>query len=292
MPLFFAIASSLSSTDSYLNMILSFPGISANAVLVLFLLTLFRVIPIISLAPFLGARNLPAATKMRFGIALSAIFIPYVLIHANKNIDFSMIFIVYAVKEILLGFALGFLISIPFYIGMTSGGLVDHVRGASSLQITDPSTQSQTGPIGILYNYALIAIFFLLGGPLYFFQVLSYSFALLPVDGYFHPAFFQENVSFWKSITAILYRVMSLAIQLAAPSLIGILMIEMFLGIANRLAPQVQIVFLGIPLKSWVGIFFLAISWIFVMDSLGKESLDWVKMLQEMLKKMQPFQRT
>lgn len=281
----------LHATDSYLNLVLSFPGISANSVLVMLLLTFFRLIPIIALAPFLGAKNLPSVPKILFGFALTAIFLPNVLVHANKNIDFSMIFVVYAVKELILGFMLGFLISIPFYIGMTSGSLIDHTRGASSLQITDPSTQTQTGPIGLLYNYMLIAIFFILGGHLYFFEVLGKSFEILPVDGYFNPKFFQPNVPFWNAMTHLLYRIMSLAAQLAAPSLIGILMTEMFLGIANRLAPQVQIVFLGIPLKSWVGITFLSLAWIFILKQLGKESLTWVKMIEITIKKLQVFQK-
>lgn len=80
--------------------------------------------------------------------------------------------------------------------------------------------------------------------------------------------------------------VMSMAIQLAAPSIVGILMAEMFLGIANRLAPQVQIVFLGIPLKSWLGIFCLSVAWYFIIQQLGKESLNWIKMIDQMINKL------
>ncbi|MEL7431825.1 MAG: flagellar biosynthetic protein FliR [Chlamydiota bacterium] len=281
-----ALESTFRATDTYLNMVLSYPGISPNAVLVLFLLTLFRIIPIIVLAPFLGGKSLPNAAKMMFGIALSAIFIPNVLVHATKTLDFNMIFLVYAIKEVVFGFALGFLVSVPFYIAMTSGNLIDHIRGASSLQITDPSTQTQTSRLGLLYNYVLIAVFFMIGGPMYFFQAMASSFEIIPVDSYFNPAFFAGNVPFWKAMTHILYRIMSLALQLAAPSLIGILMTEMFLGIANRLAPQVQIVFLGIPLKSWVGLMLLALAWVFILDQLGKESLSWIRMMEILLQKM------
>ena len=75
-----------------------------------------------------------------------------------------------------------------------------------------------------------------------------------------------------------------MSIQLGAPSIIGILMAEMFLGIANRLAPQVQIVFLGISLKSWVGLAILAVAWVFIINQLGKESLSWVKSITQVIK--------
>ena len=79
-----------------------------------------------------------------------------------------------------------------------------------------------------------------------------------------------------------------MAIQLGAPAIIGILMAEMFLGIANRLAPQVQIVFLGIPLKSWVGLAMLAIAWYYILQQLSKESDIWLKVVENAINQAAP----
>ena len=76
---------------------------------------------------------------------------------------------------------------------------------------------------------------------------------------------------------------MTTAIQLSAPALIGIFVSDMFLGIANRLAPQVQIVFLGISLKSWVGIALMTVAWTLVIKVIGKESIEWVKLIQTLI---------
>lgn len=281
-----------SDTDSYLNLLLSFPDLPPTTVLGLMLLTLLRIIPIIAFAPFLGAINLPAMGKMLFGFALTAIFLPRALMTATPGLEFDWLYLGYSLKELLIGYILGFLIAVPFYIAQTSGSLIDHIRGASSLQVTDPTTQSTTGSIGIFYNYVLIAVFFLIDGPFFFFNALAESFELIPVDKFFNAAFFSVNVPFWQLLIALFTHIMSLAIQLAAPSLVGILMTEMFLGIANRLAPQVQIVFLGIPLKSWVGIALLAVAWYFIMQQLGKESLNWVKVMENMIYKLKPFYQT
>ena len=83
-----------------------------------------------------------------------------------------------------------------------------------------------------------------------------------------------------------LQKMFNLCIQLAAPSLIGILLMDMFLGIANRLAPQVQIVFLGVSLKSWVGIALLAASWFLVIQVMGKEAIAWTKSLVRMIERI------
>jgi type III secretory pathway component EscT len=94
---------------------------------------------------------------------------------------------------------------------------------------------------------------------------------------------------YWKIIIGLLHQVLSLAIQLGAPSIIGILMAEMFLGIANRLSPQVQIVFLGISLKSFVGLALLAAAWFFILKQLGKESLSWMKTLHQAIQEIAPI---
>lgn len=282
---------SVSSTESYLSLLSSFPNISGQTVLGLFLLTLFRIIPIIAIAPFLGAKNIPGTIKMMFGIAITAIMIPKVLMNAHADIFFDWKFVGYSLKELFIGFILGFLASIPFSIAQSCGSLIDFIRGTQSLQVTDPTTQTQTGPVGILYNYLLIAIFFAIDGPFIFFNGLAASFQAIPVDSYFNTAFFNLNLPFWKVIVSLLNTVMSISIQLGAPSIVGILMTEMFLGIANRLAPQVQIVFLGIPLKSWVGIAFLLLAWYFILQQLTKESLSWLKVMDNAIETMAPLKQ-
>ncbi len=278
------MADSASLTDSYLTLLLSFPHLSANTVLALILLTLMRLIPIMVLAPFFGAKTVPGTVRIMFSVALAAILIPKVLMNAKADLQFTWLFVGCSVKELFLGFILGFFASIPFYIAQSSGALIDHIRGSSSLQVTDPTTQSQTATIGVFYNLILIAVFFLMNGPFLFLNALTQSFQLIPVDSFIASGFFSLKLPLWKTVITLLNHILSLAIQLGAPSLVGILMAEMFLGIANRLAPQVQIVFLGIPLKSWVGIAFLFLAWHFILQQLGKESVNWIRTIEKILR--------
>ena len=76
---------------------------------------------------------------------------------------------------------------------------------------------------------------------------------------------------------------MTLCIQLSAPALIGILLTDMFLGIANRLAPQVQIVFLGISLKSWVGIALMTAAWALILQVMGRESINFIQSMNRLI---------
>ncbi len=278
----------LSATDTYFNLLFQHAFDNPLTVLASFFLTMARIIPIIALAPFLGSNHLPRPVKVMFAIAITAIMLPQVIIQLKEPIFVNIQFIGYIIKELFIGVILGFLVAIPFYIAQASGSLIDHIRGSSSLQVTDPTTRSKTGPIGIFYNLVLISIFYAIGGPFYFFTALSSSFALIPIDHLLNPLFFSLKISFWQTIVGLLHHVVSLAIQLGAPSIIGILMAEMFLGIANRLSPRVQIVFLGISLKSFVGLSLLAAAWFFVLKQLGKESLDWIKEMHQTIREI-PF---
>jgi type III secretion protein SpaR/YscT/HrcT len=277
---------SLDATDNYANLLLSLPQLAPITVLSVFFLTLARLLPILVQAPFLGAKNVPRSIRMTFAVALVAIFLPQNLLAVKTEVPFDMGFIGLMAKELMIGAVIGFLASAPFFIAQMAGSLIDHQRGSSALQVNDPTTQSQTGPIGILYNYALIAIFFSLGGPFIFFDGLANSYVLIPVDTIFHAGLFNYNVSAWKQLFQLAQKLFELAVQLSAPALIGILLTDFFLGIANRLAPQVQIVFLGISLKSWVGIALLAAAWALILQVMGKESIAWFKNLSQMIEQV------
>jgi type III secretion protein T len=277
---------SLSATDSYASLFLALPNLSPVTALSLFFLTLGRILPLMALAPFLGAKNIPMTIRMMFSVCLVAIFLPQNLMLAKGNLPFNATFIFYMLKELLIGTVLGFLSSVPFLIAQMAGSLIDHQRGSSSLQVTDPTTQTQTSPIGLLYNYVLIAIFFALNGPFIFFDGLATSYQLIPVDGLMSASLFTSDTPFWKEMFSLFATLMNLAIQFAAPALIGVLLTDMFLGIANRLAPQVQIVFLGMSLKSWIGIALMTVAWGLIIKVLGKEAIAWTKNLNHLIEQM------
>jgi len=76
---------------------------------------------------------------------------------------------------------------------------------------------------------------------------------------------------------------MILAIQLATPALLIILMTDVFLGIANRLAPQVQITFLGMPLKSLLGLMIVWYGFALFNKELIKQLHMWVNTISNLV---------
>jgi type III secretion protein T len=271
---------------SYTDYLFNLPHITWMGILTLYLLSLMRLAPIVVLAPFFGAKAAPVMARVAVILSLGAVFLPLLATRAIHPLGFDNAFLGYALKELLIGFILGFFVTIPFYMIQTSGIIIDYLRGSSIMQAQDPAMQNQASPIGILYNYILIVIFFEMDGPYLFINSILKSYDLIPVDGFINPLFFNPNNPFWKTSFDLLNFIISLGIQLAAPAIVAILMAEMFLGIANRLAPQVQIAFLGMSLKSLLGISLLWAAWFFILKQLNKESYDWLKLIDNLIQSL------
>jgi type III secretion protein T len=277
------------NTSDYVSFVLSFPNIPPMSVLTLFFLGLMRMAPVVAIAPFLGSR-LPGGVKIGTAIVLTAIILPHLIATAKTPpITYDPQFAIYCLKELFIGLILAFLVSIPFYIAQSAGVLIDFLRGSSALQVQDPFMQSQSSSIGQLYNYVFIVIFYEIGGVFLFFEGFLNSYTVIPADGFIPAVFFTLQQPFWKFMIVLLTKFLAISLQLAAPSLVAILMAEMFLGIANRLAPQVQIAFLGMALKSFVGLALLWAAWYFILQQLSKQSILWLQSMSQLMQSFPKF---
>lgn len=251
----------------------------------LFLLCMGRIVSIIAFAPFLGGKVLPDPMKLGYGVALTFVFFPFLIVQSKGSspMSFDIPFMFLMVKEILIGCFIGFLASIPFYMAQGAGSLIDHERGSQSLQVTDPSTQVQSSPLGLLYNNTMIVLFFLVGGPFLFFDAITTTFQLFPVDQFMNPSFFAKDTPLWHMGIKLMHTFMVVTIQLSAPCLIALLMSDLFLGIANRMAPQVQISFLMWSMKSYVGLAILWAGWWFILKQMDQQGITWMKTMRQLI---------
>ncbi len=255
-------------------------------VLALIFITLCRIAPIISLAPFFGARILPHPVKVVFSICILAIVFPKLLNSPIDPLPFNATLILLALKELFLGTLMGFFLGLPFLVVSGSGVIIDHQRGAASLMVNDPTVQNQSSPIGTLYNLTLIMIFYGLDGPFYVIDTILSSFDIVPPDKFLSPTFFSPTSLLHEHIVKCMYAFVALMLKLAMPGLLVILMTDTFLGIINRLAPQVQITFLGMGLKSWLALLMVCIGWTAFINEMGTQTLQF---LEEFLKVVREF---
>lgn len=278
-------------TNDYLSLYLHSPFAQKDPAAILSLLFLFfgRILPIIAQAPFFGAKVLPHPVKVALGLSFFGIFFPQLVTVTQTPLEFNLDLVLLFMKELIVGTLMGFVITIPFMMVQNAGIMIDHQRGGASLMVNDPTIQNQSSPLGTFFNFVFIYIFFYVNGPYQILDIIGYSFEILPPDKVLSSGFFTVDSQIFVDIVLLLGKLMILSTQLAAPALIIILMTDFFLGIANRLAPQVQITFLGMPLKSLLGIAIIFFGWDLLVNQFLTESYNWTAFLKRMIDSFKPF---
>ncbi|MCB1135258.1 MAG: flagellar biosynthetic protein FliR, partial [Chlamydiia bacterium] len=219
--------------NDYVNLYLNtgYGFSSPTGLITLFLLAMMRILPILSFAPYLGAKLLPRPVKVGLGLAMFAIFFPMLLTVSPSNLTYNSFTWVLVVKEVFIGTLMGILTTVPSFIVQGAGMFIDHQRGGASLQVQDPTMQNQASPIGTLYDLIYIFLFWLVDGPFILIETIHHSFEVVPPDKLLNPAFFTADSPFWLNVVELFNHIMKLIVQLASPSLIIILMTDTFLGI-------------------------------------------------------------
>ena len=156
----------------------------------------------------------------------------------------------------LVGLLLGYLLALPFWLFEAIGFIVDNQRGANMAAMLNPLTGSESSPLGLLMNMAFITIYIALGGMQVLLGVVYDSYKLWdPLQ--FWPHF---GEGFADLVFPQLNRMLAHCLLLAAPAMLVMLLSELSLALVSRFAPQLQVFFLAMPIKSALGIFILAIS--------------------------------
>ncbi|MBI4126934.1 MAG: flagellar biosynthetic protein FliR, partial [Deltaproteobacteria bacterium] len=116
-----------------------------------------------------------------------------------------------------------------------------------------------------LFQLALV-IYLTLGGHRTFLDSFTGSFVTLPVLAFPEagPGMMPLMDLFIKTTGEVLY----ISIQIAAPIIIAIFVADIILGIANRVAPQINVWELGFNVKGYVGILLLFVAITVISDQM------------------------
>jgi type III secretion protein SpaR/YscT/HrcT len=217
-----------------------------------------RILPVFVLAPLFGGRVVPATAKLAVSLAFAALVYPAVEAGTPDLGPLGPVLLVALfLKEILLGATIAYLVSLPFWAAEAAGRLVDTARGASFSEVLVPQLGTRTSPLADFSMQLVVVLFFSTGLHLVFLRALGASFETVPVWGF--SAAEPGLLALAVSTTTRLFWV---ALGLAAPVLAALFLTDLALGFVSRVAPQIQIFFIGMPAKAVLGVtvFLLALS--------------------------------
>lgn len=227
--------------------------VSFNEVIVNFVLCFFRISGIFFFSPFFSSNVISARLRVGFSFFVSLLLFNTVTSNLNlfSNVNF-LILLFLSIKELLIGALIGFFVALIFSTVQTASQIYSMNLGLMMANSFDPLNQNQASVLGQLKNLFILALFFVYGVHRIIISAIISTFEYSPIGKINYDinsiaSFFIENFAYYFLI----------AIQISLPIIGMLMLIDMTLGILSRIAPQMNVFFIGMPLKLLVGYYVL-----------------------------------
>ncbi len=221
--------------------------------LYLFMLVTGRMTGMIVFNPILGRRGIPNMVRAGFILLLSVCV--YVmtplrgLVIPNTLLGLALPFLM----ELFLGYVLGLVVNIFFYIPVMAGATIDMQMGLSMASTYDPASGIQVTATTNILNAMMSLLFFAANGHHTLIRVMANSGRIVPFG----------QVALGDDLYAALIQVFLdctiLGVKLAMPILAAELLGQVGMGILMKVIPQINIFVINIDLKVIIGMLLLLI---------------------------------
>ena len=225
------------------------------------ILILVRITAFFVICPGFSFKGLPNILKITLAASLSMMV--YMVIPDIPVTEELLLFFIFTMKEALFGLAMGYVTKLIFSIIEIAGSLVDFQVGFSMASVFDASMGINASNYGKIYYWISISVFFLMDMHHKIIETLIKSFEYVPLTEMVFNGLTVE------AIIKIFAKVFELALNLAAPIIIVLLVTDIVLGIISRTVPQINVLMLGMPLKSMVSFLMTLATLSWLMNSIG-----------------------
>ncbi|HEX3018377.1 MAG TPA: flagellar biosynthetic protein FliR [Caproicibacter sp.] len=212
----------------------------------LLLLIFVRMSGCVLFNPILGRKNIPTIVRVALSLMLSFFTYPYVP-PQTLQINSPIVFIVCAVKELLIGFLVGFIIQMIQSIIIMAGEQMDMQIGLSMSKIYDPQSNVSMPLSASLINAMFMLIFFLTNSHLTLIEVFVRLGAAVP----YGDKLISSNI--YQNIVASFGLMLIYAAKLSLPIIAVEMISQMGIGIMMKAVPQIDIFTIEIQLKLIIG---------------------------------------
>lgn len=217
-----------------------------------YLLPLFRIAALVSIAPIFGSRLVPVRIRVAVSVVLTIIVVS--IIPAPENIEaLSFDGILVIVQQTLIGFAMGFSMLLVFSIFVTGGQIIALSMGLGFATMVDPQNGTQVPVVSQFYQILVTLAFLAFNGHLILIEVLIESFTTIPISSQG-----MSVNSYWEIVSWGSYLFQG-AVVLALPVIASLLVVNLALGIIMRASPQFNILSIGFPITLTLGFVLLLI---------------------------------
>ncbi len=217
-----------------------------------------------TVCPALTESMIPGVARRAAIFGFAFLVIPYIKELMPPGEPLWWMFALVAAKEALIGFLIGFFGAVPFWVAENIGNFIDNQRGATMGEVYSPLSGAQVSTTGIFFTQIVSTMFFVGGAVFLLLGAVYASYMIWPV--------FSEGVNFVSDaplvILGSLDGMLRQTVVIAAPVIIIMFLATVGLGLVNRTAPQLNVFFLSMPIKSALGVAMLIVYIPFILDML------------------------
>jgi len=221
-----------------------------------FLILLIRLGVILFLLPFFSGKQFPRQFKVGLVIVLAYILSPVISMEI-KTIALPAIII----QELLLGLTIGFAVRFIFIAVELAGTLISDAVGMSIATLFNPEMEQST-EISTLMSFMAMLLFLAMDLHHDLIYLIVKSYEIIPVTHIRIDNLLVKGISLGSQVFA-------LAIKIAAPVLVGMIIVNILMGFIYKAAPQVNIFFVSMPIYVLVGFLILMLSTPLLINFLG-----------------------
>ncbi|MGE5552326.1 MAG: flagellar biosynthetic protein FliR [Betaproteobacteria bacterium] len=216
-----------------------------------YLLVLVRVTGFLGATPFFGSRAIPNRLKVALGLAIAFFLLPLVKFSPAATFDAPGSYALAIGSELLMGFSLGYAVTLSFSALQLAGQLIDVPIGFSLVNVLDPLLAQQVPVMG-QFQYILFTVMFLaIDGHHHLLRALAKTFELVPLGGFrYFPGLAELMV---KGFGAAFL----LGFKISLPVVAALFLTDVALGLVARAVPQMNVFVIGFPAKILVGLVFV-----------------------------------
>jgi flagellar biosynthesis protein FliR len=217
-----------------------------------YVLVFFRIAGMMLFAPLLGSSLIPRRVKTLIAVIL-ALAIARGVAPPVRPVDSMPILALGIAGEIIFGLLIGLSLSLAFIATQWAGQVVGQQMGLNLSETFDPQFGNQGSIVGNLYFMLTLVIFITVNGHRAMILGVQASFSALPLlsVGINRPLL-DVFIGLFQAAT-------ELALQLAAPVLVTLLVVDLALGFIGKTMPQLNVMSSGLTIRSLVGMVVLII---------------------------------
>ncbi|NOZ06861.1 MAG: flagellar biosynthetic protein FliR [Chloroflexi bacterium] len=239
-----------------------------------FLLMFVRITTIFVVVPVFNTQDVPPMVKIGFSALLTFILVPAEA-HALPHVpEATWPFLLMAGQEVFTGVVIGFAAVLIFSAIQIAAGLAGLQIGFRAANLVDPFMPGMGSALDQFYGWLAVLIFFAFNGHHNLIAAMAKTFEVVPVGT------LQIDSLVFGRMLALLTTSFQAAVQVSIPLIGSLLLADVALGLVARTVPQVNVFFVGLPIKMGVGIGMLifttpiTIGWIErLLTQMGQNSL-------------------